>query len=74
MWEEELNKKWHLHNYQESDGSCIDCDKGVIDFIKSLLKEQRAICCEAYTDSSGYADDIVDDILDAPEPTGRDKE
>ena len=78
MWEEELKEKWHLHNYQESDGSCVDCGEGVITFIKFLLKEQRKICAKIYGDSEvtdgtrniEHELCLYDEIKNAPEPTG----
>ena len=53
-WKDELKKKWHLHDKSEEeitfpDGTIedfddfTDCEEEVIDFIKSLLKQQREI-------------------------------
>ena len=78
MWEDELEKLiWRQPMHLTKRARLFEKLKPII---KSLLKEQRKICADEYmkklpTDEIRvYNDNRMIKILNAPEPTGRNKE
>ena len=68
-WEEEFKERF-TNGYDEHKTMSVVRTVDVIEFIESLLKQQREICAEAYRSSMPSTDFTLDlsSISNAPEP------